>query len=754
MAINPESQYPGKIDPATAAYPYGKARNITVPGDGTGTPWEAALVNDIFGFQQALLNLASITPNGTPDSATASQYLDAVLSIIGTRGYSSIANMVADTSLKSGNLVFTFDGDRFETWTVGVSGDVALANGLFATRTQSRIYATLAELKGDTTLKAGESLFTFFTGDEKAKNTRQLYRVMDLSSPATNGPLTDDSQIIELNNGLFAVAVQSQGDSNVEFSVSRVNMHFLACKGVPWNNVGPETGGSVTYTTSAVANPGDLNLSLTSVAGLVPDQLICYRADNGQYYSAVIESIAGSVLNLRTPIESGMAAGSNVHNFYVNFSHANPFGFYTITDYALRELTHTYRKVGEVKPDEWGTLLGGETLTVTTDEDIYAPGSTNNEYLRVTTSGVADEGIGSNGFFELPEGLYKIRGFINPGSTNAGADSNTVQLAVSQTINSTAVTQTVARIQWEGLDCSRPFEFFYYASADSTQRLIVRSRLAVAGEFEVGKVEILRVENTITNLDSSKHVMLGDSWFDFGDIQDRITDRLPNAVIFEEGVGGNKADQLVARFDADCAAHKPDYVWIMCGTNDYFSNRTLDNFEFNMNVLKEKIAAIGATAIFFDPSVGEIDNGTYPQNFDLSRTYALRGTYTQGGPRFKAKGEEAVERVQFFIDQSIPASSTVLVYMPPGTTKKGYDITRSFFNSASFNVQAGYRGTIGVPNEDVQTYAASTLVQPSSPVSVPVPSSGTRFLAIAIENTTGGALTCTGYIEIEYTPTV
>ena len=753
MAINPESQYPGKITPSTPSYPYGSARNVTVPGDGTGTPWEAALVNDLFGFQQAILARAGVVPNGTPDNATASQYLDALLNVVGTRSYNTIALMVADESLAAGNKVITFDENRFETWNVAVSGDVALDNGLFATRTQSRIYSTLATLKADDSLKVGETAFTFFSGDEKGKNDRQLYRIMDLSSPVTNGPLADDAQIIALNSGLYAVSVQTMGDSNVPFSLSRLNMHFSVMKGIPWN--ASEAGGSDTYTTNANANPGDMSLSLTSSAGLVADQLICYRADDGQYYTTVIESISVNVLTLRSPIEATMNSGGNVHNFYINFSHANPFGFYAITDYALRELTHTYRKVAEVAHDEWGPLIGPETLTLTTDEDIYAPGSSNNEYLRVTTSGGADEGVVSNGFYELPEGLYLIRGYINPGSVNAGADLNEVQLAVSQTINSTAVTQTVANDQRKGQDATQSYEFFYYAANDSTQRLTCRSRLAVAGEFEMGKVEIFRVENTFTNMDNSKHVMLGDSWFDFGDIQDRITDRLPNAVIFEEGVGGNRANQLVARFDADCAAHKPDYVWIMCGTNDYFGNVSLDTFEFNMNVLKEKIAAIGATAIFFDPSVGEIDNGSFPHNFDVSRTYALRGSYSQAAAQQKPQGSvEGVERVQFFVDQSIPASSTALVYMPPGTTQKGYDIIRSFFNSSSFNVKAGFRSTIGAPNEDVITYAANTLVQPSSPQSVSVPSGGTRFLAIGIENTTGGALTCTGYIEVEYTPTV
>lgn len=78
MAINPETQYPGKIDAASVDYPHGRARNVTNPSDGTGTPLEKAWLNDLFGLQQALLTEAGITPSGAPDTARNSQYLDAM----------------------------------------------------------------------------------------------------------------------------------------------------------------------------------------------------------------------------------------------------------------------------------------------------------------------------------------------------------------------------------------------------------------------------------------------------------------------------------------------------------------------------------------------------------------------------------------------------------------------------------------------------------------------------------------------------
>lgn len=82
MAIRIDEQYPGKTAGANSNYPHGEARNVTAPGDGTGTPWEKAIVNDDQGFKQALLEEAGITPSGTPDTAVASQYLQALKKVV------------------------------------------------------------------------------------------------------------------------------------------------------------------------------------------------------------------------------------------------------------------------------------------------------------------------------------------------------------------------------------------------------------------------------------------------------------------------------------------------------------------------------------------------------------------------------------------------------------------------------------------------------------------------------------------------
>lgn len=115
MAINPASQYPTKTNPADGDYPYGSARNVTVTGDGTGTPWEENLINDIFGFQQALLDKAGLTPTGTPETVNSSQYLEAIEDIIGVRVFDNVADAKADTTLGV--------GDRVKTWGYTSAGD-------------------------------------------------------------------------------------------------------------------------------------------------------------------------------------------------------------------------------------------------------------------------------------------------------------------------------------------------------------------------------------------------------------------------------------------------------------------------------------------------------------------------------------------------------------------------------------------------------------------------------------------------------
>lgn len=106
MALKPNERYPGQTVTGSAEYPYGKARNITTIGDGTGTPWEQDVANDLWGFLQQLLVAGIKPPNGVPDQVGASDYFDALRLII-------IARRAAD-AVANATLVFQRDpGDAF-----------------------------------------------------------------------------------------------------------------------------------------------------------------------------------------------------------------------------------------------------------------------------------------------------------------------------------------------------------------------------------------------------------------------------------------------------------------------------------------------------------------------------------------------------------------------------------------------------------------------------------------------------------------
>lgn len=74
----PSTRYSGQTDTPGATYPHGKARNAGSFQDGTGTPLEKDWINDLWGWMQALVGRAGITPSGDADTATASDLADAV----------------------------------------------------------------------------------------------------------------------------------------------------------------------------------------------------------------------------------------------------------------------------------------------------------------------------------------------------------------------------------------------------------------------------------------------------------------------------------------------------------------------------------------------------------------------------------------------------------------------------------------------------------------------------------------------------
>jgi len=92
--IIPGTLYPTKTTPADADFPQGGPKDITTPGDGTGSPWTAAVIKDLWSLQQGLALRSGVVPSGTPDTAPASQQIEALSKLCGIR-VPAVSNILA-----------------------------------------------------------------------------------------------------------------------------------------------------------------------------------------------------------------------------------------------------------------------------------------------------------------------------------------------------------------------------------------------------------------------------------------------------------------------------------------------------------------------------------------------------------------------------------------------------------------------------------------------------------------------------------
>jgi lysophospholipase L1-like esterase len=135
-------------------------------------------------------------------------------------------------------------------------------------------------------------------------------------------------------------------------------------------------------------------------------------------------------------------------------------------------------------------------------------------------------------------------------------------------------------------------------------------------------------------LNNKKHVFIGDSWFAYGTIIDRLTSQLSNISAINKAVHGRTSTQTLSAFDddfSDQSVNNPDFVWVSLGTNDYWNEPTpltADEYIDNLEKIITKINALGAKAIVIDSSVGIYDynadtnNPAFAFRKNLSDRYA------------------------------------------------------------------------------------------------------------------------------------
>ncbi len=125
--------------------------------------------------------------------------------------------------------------------------------------------------------------------------------------------------------------------------------------------------------------------------------------------------------------------------------------------------------------------------------------------------------------------------------------------------------------------------------------------------------EFKKITDRIQIEDGDHFVFLGDSithqclYTQY--VEDYFFTRHPSKRVHfhNAGVGGDRAQNALNRFEKDVAAYKPKYVTVLLGMNDgsydAFKQEVFDTYQTDMSTLLDRITATGAQAILLTPTM-------------------------------------------------------------------------------------------------------------------------------------------------------
>lgn len=577
------------------------------------------------------------------------------------------------------------------------------------------------------------------------------------STPLTTGGISDSAWVYtadvafeqalaavdsgKLIGGVTAEQLVSDANSNTAYSaantksigrsvgVTLIDMHYGAMRGRGLSDTETLSDGKGGYTLSGTAAAGQPVITLTSNESAVFDiplvvgQLVCYLATDGQYYSASIKSITGTApatVTLNSNIEVSIAAGVNLFSFMSNEAHPIFYGYRAIADYALRKAKTVTEKVVDTV---WG-LVNSATRLIDITDSYDNCGSSSVAAYNVTMPTALTDGI-STSFTAAQTGPYIARIVIN-------TNGHPVNIAWSYSGLGNTVVVNCSDVQSFDIPLT-----VRSSAAGGLVTITAFSQDAASIINVLDKVQIFKVIGATPNLDTCKHVLLGDSWFDQEGIFERLQDRLPLATIVNKGVGGNTAAQLLARFDTDVTPENPDIVWIIAGTNDYYQSVTNDLFNFYINQLASKCANIGAHLMVFNVSVGgaPFDSG----RFNRSRQLANLTNYVRASTAVTTK-----RKIVFNIPRmTIPNGSSQWQIINFGLYVNSFKITSYYVSAGTLTV--GNKTSLDNTQNSPVALTANSYVT----ADVDLAFSGGRFVDLRAANSSGSDIALYGYVEVE-----
>lgn len=383
-----------------------------------------------------------------------------------------------------------------------------------------------------------------------------------------------------------------------------LEMHFRALQATGWFQAEEATRGKILEATVVKAPYGmDRTwLDVSDGRGFVPGQLIAFLAPDGIYRSATIDTVQGQALRFQQSLADVIAVGSKLFNFYLNDAHPHPNGYLVIADDAAAQLQDGYDRWAQFGGFGFWDKSGNVSFADDSRIDYSNPGAAHHQEsaLKVTVRAVL-EGIVSRQT-DVPRGRYKLTLPVGFTGTTGNGTLLRVDIIAQDAETGESIVQASQRIRSLDGVALVTVPFTLKRDAKISIRAVVEDGAGV--DMSVGVARIMRKSPHPVDLSTGTTVMLGDSWISSGVILRRFqTHWFPNAKFVQAGVGGNHVRHLLERFDADVIPHKPDNVVVLCGTNDAYRLPTVQEFQDQVAVLREKIYAIGARPIFWDCSV-------------------------------------------------------------------------------------------------------------------------------------------------------
>tara|TARA_R110002153_G_scaffold53726_5_gene149581 strand:+ start:2851 stop:5646 length:2796 start_codon:yes stop_codon:yes gene_type:complete len=191
MAQIPTNDYGSRVDSTDPSMPQGKAKNIVGTTQGTGTPLEANWVNDDWGFKQAILKEAGITPSGVPDNADDSQYLEGLKSVINagdTGRDAKIAALEVNDAIQDAEIA---DLQAGQTGGIIVFSTYALLDAYTPQNTEEERTSYKVTNDPDSSLNG---YYSWVSGDTYTKDANLVLNVIDENntSDAVSGKAVSD----------------------------------------------------------------------------------------------------------------------------------------------------------------------------------------------------------------------------------------------------------------------------------------------------------------------------------------------------------------------------------------------------------------------------------------------------------------------------------------------------------------------------------------------------------------------------------